>query len=179
MAVSAMFFFHNIQFIENRKPFPATQHLAITMRATVTFLFAVFLFLAGLVPAADDNFKGCLLCGFWDNSRLQAVCNGPGSTIIASELDLNNCISDDDGQLIAADDGHYNGSCSYCSAKWTDSLYLTCSCANNHSQMVIATLDLYNIVDNIDGYLSCNGGKYNATKHLCGTPDDGSYIKGF
>jgi len=101
---------------------------------------------------------------------LQANCRGITGDMVCSRLDLNTCILNRSGSLQADPSGqgpHFGQQCINCSNAPTtsgvilnDPTMLHCKCNPGtgaaQANWPTAIIDLNNVVDNDNGYLSCN-----------------------
>jgi cytolysin (calcineurin-like family phosphatase) len=84
-------------------------------------------------------------------SSLSATCQ-VGSQGQATTVDLNGCVTNNNGNLQFATPGNYSGSCSGCSLSGTN---LTCQCNPMSGPAKSTTIDINNDVSNCGGTLKC------------------------
>ncbi|KAK1758182.1 hypothetical protein QBC47DRAFT_133892 [Echria macrotheca] len=166
-------------------------------RLTSTLLALVAALAAAVLATPADPaafYNRCSLCGFYEQHRIQAICNivttttttttttnpTPTSTsagrviddlpdmFVSSELDLNQCVGVGEGYLDPVEEGNYLAVCEHCTLKWDVSVNLTWICQIDENHSLRSWISLEDVIDNTNGYLACFGGKYSSSKHICG-----------
>ncbi|KAK1768399.1 hypothetical protein QBC33DRAFT_568751 [Phialemonium atrogriseum] len=103
----------------------------------------------------------CIYPGYnFTDSNLGMYCLNNQVDLFAynwTSLDLNLCVANNGGTLIAWDSGAYADSCSNCSVTKTSTLYLTCDCEDMGGSQIASTLDLNTVIYNVDGAMNCCG----------------------
>ena len=103
-----------------------------------------------LVPAGEFA-SSCSNLSLQGSSVLAASCQ-TGSGTQSTTVDLNACITNNNGGLMWGTPGNYAASCSGCSLGGT---LLTCQCADVNAQSHATTIDVNNGVTNCGGTLTC------------------------
>jgi hypothetical protein len=87
-----------------------------------------------------------------DGSTLAAVCRAMDESSVATTIDLNERLSNDDGQLLCNEGGSdYTASCTDASLTATT---LRANCKNSVAAFVSTSTDLNNCISNNDGHLA-------------------------
>ncbi|SPN96995.1 uncharacterized protein DNG_00515 [Cephalotrichum gorgonifer] len=148
---------------------------------TATFVVGAAVALSHLASAqaffgtCDSNWYVSLTT---DRAWMYATCKSKSGTKITSRLDLNYCVGNNNGNLVANNSGRFRGSCTDCTPD-RDALVigdvdlppgitipglsepssiLTCNCKRKDGSITLSsTLDLNKVVGNSNGYLSCYG----------------------
>ncbi|KAL6901394.1 Cyanovirin-N, partial [Trichoderma evansii] len=110
------------------------------------------------IHVLGSGFAGtCDNISFTGNSTLQADCleiNGQRTT---STVDLNKCITNRDGNLVADKEGGFAGSCRNCDFDGDSDTDLSCECRDFRGDYWWRQIDLDTFVDNSNGNLTCEG----------------------
>ncbi|KAH8655482.1 Cyanovirin-N [Xylariales sp. PMI_506] len=115
----------------------------------------------GSVVAAQGYFSTCTT--WWlSGEEMYADCWSESGTLITSHEALNLCISNQNGQLVAADDGFFYNSCSECGPVFfngdtTLSSEMECLCTKADGTSDFSIIDLNAFVSNSNGLLVCFG----------------------
>ncbi|KAH8910787.1 hypothetical protein BR93DRAFT_974875 [Coniochaeta sp. PMI_546] len=71
-------------------------------------------------------------------------------------VDLDKCLTNDDGKLVPSSIGAYSDSCFNCEVSFDSSVHLTCDCWNMAgTNQALASVDLNSLIYNIDGTMGC------------------------
>jgi cytolysin (calcineurin-like family phosphatase) len=104
-----------------------------------------------LVPSGDFATTGaCTNITLQGQNVLAASCPTASGAQMSTTLDLNTCITNDNGGLMWSNPGNYSGSCSGCSLSGT---LLTCQCSNTSGQSQSTTIDVNHQITNCNGTL--------------------------
>jgi hypothetical protein len=87
-------------------------------------------------------------------SVLSASCYAISGQLQPTSLDLNTCITNDDGIAAFQANGGYGGSCHGCSLHGT---VMTCQCSDYFGQSRATSIDVNDRVSNCNGKLTCGG----------------------
>jgi len=87
-------------------------------------------------------------------SVLDASCYSISGQSQATSLDLNTCVTNNDGITAFQANGGYAGSCSDCALSGT---YLNCQCYDFYGQSRAASINVNDHVSNCNGVLTCGG----------------------
>lgn len=122
-----------------------------------TMLFSLFVFF--ILPAAASDIEGfsknCKIPNLHEGSKLQSQCYDDCSAccgIYNTEIDLNNCIGNDNGDLLTSMGG-YMTDCNDCYLE--NDYILTCTCMDEHQSPRHPTLDIRTVLVNTCGRLAC------------------------
>ncbi|KZW00761.1 Cyanovirin-N [Exidia glandulosa HHB12029] len=117
------------------------------MRLALLALFAVFpsvFAVSGFISTCEN----VSLSG----STLHATCINEGGGAGGSSLDLNRCITNNNGEMFCQFGGSAFGSCRDCRLGGSE---LTCTCTRANQQTDVSSIDLNGCVGNLDGVLAC------------------------
>ncbi|KAH8434892.1 CVNH domain-containing protein [Aspergillus melleus] len=104
--------------------------------------------------AAGDYKASCDVLDLSNNQYLNAQCGGPNGKL-RTILDLNKCIGvNPDGTMLPLADGKYAKRCQLCGL--SDSSVMTCNCLDGGDKTQVVSIDLNDLVSNVDGYLHCD-----------------------
>jgi len=106
---------------------------------------------------------GCGVAQLQAGRVLAANCRNDAKTLASPQLDLNACLSNQDGALVWQSGGGFAGSCSGCTLSGGNSL--TCQCKNVSAQSVSTHIDLSANINDCNGVLTCGA---------CGSGSGGS-----
>jgi hypothetical protein len=113
---------------------------------------------AGSVAVSTDgtgNFAAsCYGIGLQGNNVLSANCYDIAGQSAPTTLDLDTCITNNNGTVAWQANGNYAGSCDGCSLGGT---VLTCSCGQFTGQRDSTSIDVNDHVSNCNGVLTCGG----------------------
>ena len=112
---------------------------------------------AGSATVSSDssgNFAGSCNGLSLHGSVLDASCYAISGQLEATSLDLNTCITNNDGIPAFQTNGGYAGSCSDCALNGT---VLSCQCYDFFGQSRPANINVNNHVSNCNGVLTCGG----------------------
>jgi hypothetical protein len=87
-------------------------------------------------------------------STLDASCYNISGQLQSTSLDLNTCVTNNDGITAFQANGGYNGSCQGCSLSGTT---MTCQCYDVYGQSRATSINVNNGVSNCNGALKCGG----------------------
>jgi cytolysin (calcineurin-like family phosphatase) len=103
-----------------------------------------------LVPSGDFA-ASCTSIALQGENVLSASCATEGGMSTSTTLDLNSCITNNDGGLMWANPGNFAKSCSGCSLSGT---LLTCQCSEVSGSSKSTTIDVNNQITNCGGELA-------------------------
>ncbi|KAL5611826.1 hypothetical protein BROUX41_000599 [Berkeleyomyces rouxiae] len=141
------------------------------MFSPIVFLVATIAmapgFQAPILVAAQGNGKGFARSCVWQNVQIRngdtigTFCNNNNPNYYDydySQLPLRHCYGNQQGKLVAVQEGGFINSCHDCITKRDDTLksaLLTCTCSTSAGKLYRTTVDLNDLVYNDNGRLSC------------------------
>ncbi|KAJ7938419.1 Cyanovirin-N [Mycena leptocephala] len=87
---------------------------------------------------------------------MTATCGNGSGGLITDSIDLNQCIANANGQLVARAGGGFDASCSGLNFSTSNGgVTLIASCSNAGGVKVGASIDINQVVTNRSGFLTC------------------------
>jgi hypothetical protein len=109
---------------------------------------------ASVTSDASGNFAASCNGISLNGSVLDASCYSISGQLAATSLDLNTCITNNDGIAAFETNGGYYGSCNSCALNGT---VLSCKCYDFYGQARPTSININNHVGNCNGVLTCGG----------------------
>ncbi len=109
---------------------------------------------AGVTSDGSGNFAASCNSLSLSGSALSARCYNIAGQLESTSLDLNTCITNNDGIAAFQANGGYNASCQSCALSGS---VMSCKCYDIYGQLRPTSIDVNNHVSNCNGALTCGG----------------------
>ncbi|TLS24272.1 hypothetical protein PpBr36_08848 [Pyricularia pennisetigena] len=108
-----------------------------------------------LVPRSYT--RSCQGCYLSDTKYLFCYCSDAGGRRVGTEIDLDWCVTNQGGRLVAKANGNFSRSCNH--ERWVEGStnVLTASCGDGRGGVRDSSINLDDFIHNNNGLLTCHG----------------------